>query len=626
MSLGGVAVLREPLQGSNRISEAKKVSWILTSPESQVGEPFRTLRNWVLESPNEIEEEIRTTVLERIDLFYDGKSEELDFSGLNLSSLPDIWRDGPLIEELQSIDLTGNPNLKDLPPSIVYIESRKILGLNSSQVVVYRTALLDQLKKRLRKLNFCFSDEEFKKQAIDLLEQIPSHWDLEDLVNSIFLEIYPSKISCFLDLILLKFPLFRLSPYNQIRKKIADDENHLLNNKDVLGFFEENKGFITQEEISSCYDLAYTMNHPFIYPLADAPVSSSDYNVNFLWVNLDPQDREKDCAENIFGNGLDLSENAESIENPNSKSFTSRITKWARANPDTEVNLWYDSALVTEKAQKKTFKMMQDISQSQRVNLKLRDIRCLDITHLEIKNSLHPATPVYYRVDLLKVLISDYMMRGSKDSPKYCVVSDIDVEPMSSDQLFDERTLEFLSSSGYVFSRRGIIPGFENNFFIFNKEKENLPNTHYDSMVKGIIEQIEQIKIDEKTIRERGRNITFCREYVLHSQSVFSLYRDLFSKMEKVTDGDPKNPRKVIKSPDSQFESADFSIEDHQKELFYWASDNNVPYTHFGRNVESYYRRSADHTPIRSTRISLKKTMKYIIFFRFQEDYESIRI
>ena len=41
------------------------------------------------------------------------------------------------------------------------------------------------------------------------------------------------------------------------------------------------------------------------------PVLASDYSLNFLWVNLNPQDRIQDIAQNIFKDGLNLSENAE---------------------------------------------------------------------------------------------------------------------------------------------------------------------------------------------------------------------------------------------------------------------------------------------------------------------------
>src|SRR5262245_12888502 len=100
--------------------------------------------------------------------------------------------------------------------------------------------------------------------------------------------------------------------------------------------------------------------------------------------------------------------------------------------------------------------MMRGISQSRGVNLRLRDIRSLTGCPREIVHSLHPGTPVYYRVDILKALIANHMMVSPEETAKYCVVVDIDVESMPAQQIFDQRTLDYLSSYGYVFNRVGM--------------------------------------------------------------------------------------------------------------------------------------------------------------------------
>ena len=40
-------------------------------------------------------------------------------------------------------------------------------------------------------------------------------------------------------------------------------------------------------------------------------------------------------------------------------SFTYRISKWADVLPGAHINLWFDSALVTQKALQKTLEMMR---------------------------------------------------------------------------------------------------------------------------------------------------------------------------------------------------------------------------------------------------------------------------
>lgn len=167
------------------------------------------------------------------------------------------------------------------------------------------------------------------------------------------------------------------------------------------------------------------------------------------------------------------------------KTFTYRISKWADANPNAEINLWYDSALVTQKALENTLKMMTEISKSRKVNLQLRDIRQLPNLKGKIENIFHPGTPVYYRVDLLKALIGDHILSSPNENVKYCVVTDIDVEPMNSNQLFDQRTINYLSNPGYVFNRVGFCGNFENRFFIFNKENKELQKIHNEVVIIG---------------------------------------------------------------------------------------------------------------------------------------------
>ncbi len=358
-----------------------------------------------------------------------------------------------------------------------------------------------------------------------------------------------------------------------------------------------------QEKLTACYDLAYRLNHPYIYRLSRTPILSSDYSLNFLWVNLNPQDRIKDMAQNIFGDGLDCSENAECIKDPKAlrafegneeslekedlenwkkikKSFAYRISRWADVNPGAQINLWYDSSLVTQKAQQKTFEMMKSISESRGVNLKLKDIRQLSNIGGEISSSLHPGTQVYYRVDLLKALIADHMI-SSEESPKYCVVSDIDVQPMPPQQLLDQRTVDYLSSNGYVFNRVDLMSNFENSFFIFNKENENLKKVHYETIIKRTATHI-------TLLRKYPIGAVLRPDFILDAQYVFKQYPN-FQRRMKELDDELGDPRKVVKCPKSQFNfGSNFSKSDFQAEEFRFIGDSHIPYTRNGRNYKNY--------------------------------------
>lgn len=465
---------------------------------------------------------------------------------------------------------------------------------------------LEEFKKKLK--YFDTDDKDSHTIAKDLFTFVPKTLELAEVVDLIFEQCSEDDITLFLDAILIARPSFTLSPYDEIRRKIVEDERHVLNNSSLIALFKEHALEADEDKLTACYDLAYRLNHPYLYRLSRAPILPSDYSLNFLWVNLNPQDRVINTAQSIFGDGLDLSENAECIRHPQAlrrfeeneeslkeesledwkkikKSFTYRISKWADINPGAQINLWYDSALVTQQAQQKTFEMMRGISESRGVNLTLRDIRQLSNIGGEIGNSLHPGTQVYYRVDILKALIADHMI-SSEDSSKYCVVSDVDVQPMSPQQMLDQRTVEYLSSTGYVFNRVSLLGNFENSFFIFNKENENLKKVHYKTIIKRTAANI-------TSLRQYPIGTGLRPDYILDAQFVFKQYAHFRRRMKESESWEGSNelavPRKVVQCPRSQFNfGGNFSKSDYQSEIFRFIGDSNVPYTINGRNFRKY--------------------------------------
>jgi hypothetical protein len=169
-------------------------------------------------------------------------------------------------------------------------------------------------------------------------------------------------------------------------------------------------------------------------------------------------------------------------------------------------------------------------------------------------------------------------MISSEESPKYCVVSDIDVQPMSPLQMLDQRTLDYLSSDGYVFNRVGLIGDFENSFFIFNKEKKGLHKIHNENIIQQTASEI-------TGLRAHPINTRFAHDRILDAQFVFAKYREFREKI-----GEKRNwaPRKVVKCPPSHFWWGRFSKSDYQTEAFRFIGDSNVPYTKNGRNFPNY--------------------------------------
>lgn len=436
------------------------------------------------------------------------------------------------------------------------------------------------------------------------------------------------------------------SPLDVILRAISEDKQNLLNNQSLFAMLKEHGLDTDPEKVAACYELAFEKSHPYIYPVADRSITSREYTLNFLWINLNPQSRVQDVAQNIFGEGLDLTENADCIIAPQAlrkmeetetslegdtlknwqkikKSFIYRLSKWADLHPGANINLWYDSALVTQKARNKTSEMLRSISQSRDVHLKLRDVRQLPNLGGEIGLSLHPGVPVYFRVDLLKALITDYMISSPEETAQYCVVVDIDNEPMSSAGLFDQRTQNYLSSWGYVFCKDfagGVCWMYENCFFIFNKENKDLQKKHHLKIIQMTSEIITYFRYCKfyPFISMRDHR----KPRPLNSQTVWDLYPDLFEKMGECWRIGSEHPRKVIKHPTSQFYLKNFDEKrDFKTEVWRFCENEDIPCARWGRyyveNGDPYHERSAESVDaLMGWKADPLITEKDIAFFR----------
>lgn len=448
------------------------------------------------------------------------------------------------------------------------------------------SAFYDKIKK------YNFLGDAPDKVARYLFNPMPRNIDLNEVVDFIFKECNPHSIISCLEALLHISCDFKLSSYDKIRYMIAKEMNDGISGLNPFSLdklLQENGVASDEEKLGACYDLGYKIQHPYFYRPLSTNVAQDNYSLNFLWVNLNPQDRIKNIAQNIFGDGLNPLENVEVIneafgdegrltllktdESIKKKStFIYRLTKWAKFHPKVKIYLWYDSALVTEQAREKSFQMMKAISSLTGADLRLKDIRRLPNIPDEIRHSLHPGTPVYYRVDILKALIVDHMTDPLKKAPLYCVISDIDIEPMPVQQLFDTRTVGYLSSAGYVFHRTRF-NNFENSFIVFNKENKNLHQIHRKFMIEDVDSYIAEMR-SKSDMRP------------IDSQFLYRQYQTFRKQINESLDD---SPRKIAQSPQSQFNfSRYFKAWDHQRETFCFIGNDNVPYVTNGRNYNEY--------------------------------------
>jgi hypothetical protein len=214
--------------------------------------------------------------------------------------------------------------------------------------------------------------------------------------------------------------------------------------------------------------------------------------------------------------------------------------------------------------------MMQAIGGSRRVNLQMMDIRQLPNIEDREKKLYQPGTNVYSRVDFTKAKVSEYMMQLGEDAG-FCVVSDVDIEPMTPEHLFDQRTLEFLSTNGYVFNRVGYM-GIENSFMIFTPKMQEIMEAH------------KKFVIDEFL-----RKLT---DRMVGAQGVYDGYFKFIEARGEERGEGAKGiliPRKVVRCPPSQFNAGgDFRPEAFQEEQFRFIGNDEIPYTINGRTYAKH--------------------------------------
>lgn len=418
---------------------------------------------------------------------------------------------------------------------------------------------LENFKKELYDSYFYEEGPEIEnfEKFYKLIGFMPQDLSEDDFVELIFDHPWAEQVSLILEMFLSKNPNYSFSPFNQIRRSILEDGKHLYSNDWLSEKLREVNA--DQRMADSCYELAFKANHPNIYPLATKEVRSSDYSLNFLWVNLNPQDRSQNLDETLFGN--------------NEKEYLTVLEKWAELNQGCKIHLWYDSALITRKVQQRMFDILSAISAEKQVDMRLKDVRKLPNIPNEILLSLHPGTPLFYRIDILKALISDYLI-SSLEEEMYSVICDFDIKPMTKNHLFDRRTIKFLNSHSYVFNSSGSL-GYENSFFIFKRGDEKLRANHQKKIIKNI-----EALISSK--RKESINEQIKSEFVLGSQAVYRRYDGFLESMDEQFG--ENLPRKVVECPLSKFESTvNFPKSSPLMEIFQFKGRSNIPITRFGR-------------------------------------------
>lgn len=152
------------------------------------------------------------------------------------------------------------------------------------------------------------------------------------------------------------------------------------------------------------------------------------------------------------------------------------VRLWAAGNPNAEINFWYDSEYM---CQMSLNRLIMQLLREFNHQIILKDIRSLELVQ-QNSEIFSTELPIYFIVDLLRVITADQEALTGK--ARYFVYSDLNVTPLTKDELFDEKTLTALKRFGLVLppNKAGgdrSFP-FENGFFIMDLQRKSMLRAH----------------------------------------------------------------------------------------------------------------------------------------------------
>lgn len=277
---------------------------------------------------------------------------------------------------------------------------------------------------------------------------------------------------------------------------------------------------ITQEETRELIKLAYRYHSPIIFAKADKEILDTDYSINLLWLH------NKKLTEKGHLFGKDDIKLKEVVITP--------VLNWRKMQPNAIINFWYDEKLVDKKAIENTKNIFKKLNIDLSA-INFRDINEIDSIKKEYSNIFKENTPVYFRVDFAKAVIGDYILRN--DKLPYAINSDIDVVPITKEQLFDEKAIELLDRFGHAF---GVASATKENSFIIlghkilDKHKKDIidKSAHIanmyidDNKAEKIKEEMVFIKYIDSGLLKYGATGNFYQnegKYMIFGESKFSV-------------------------------------------------------------------------------------------------------
>ncbi len=246
--------------------------------------------------------------------------------------------------------------------------------------------------------------------------------------------------------------------------------------------FKEQFSSLTTDQQRILYDVAFLYKNCFIHEAPETAVAPDQYSINLMWINKKPMPKDQ---EFLFGDGEIEEEKKEDFR----KRFIQPVSKWAKAHPGSSIDVWVDSAMATSEAVERSFAALKEaLSGAEHAAIQFRDVRLLDVVKAN-PEAFTEKMPVYFRVDLLRAIAADHVLRNKEK--KLFVYGDVDMDPMTSEELFDKRTVNYLNEDGFVMAKGGWL-GFENGFQILNGEHAQFMDSHRKVLIDLSVEMAVQ--------------------------------------------------------------------------------------------------------------------------------------
>lgn len=145
------------------------------------------------------------------------------------------------------------------------------------------------------------------------------------------------------------------------------------------------------------------------------------------------------------------------------KQMNNIVIDWARKNPESIVNVWYDdnSSFLNKSSIENTLNYFEKENVN---NVCFKSIR--DLERVKKNERLfNDDIPVYFRSDIIRAFIAEDIMIKNKE--EWFVYADMDVETMDKKEIFDNNTIRLVNKYGFVMAYEANVVQYENSFQIY---------------------------------------------------------------------------------------------------------------------------------------------------------------